>query len=65
GDVPSITIAPGTPWKEAEKELIMQTLQLTKGNKQEAAKMLGISLRKIEYRVKEWGITCGQKMDNT
>ncbi|MBM4055115.1 MAG: sigma-54-dependent Fis family transcriptional regulator [Planctomycetes bacterium] len=61
GDVPSITIAPGTPWKEAEKELIMQTLQLTKGNKQEAAKMLGISLRKIEYRVKEWGITCGQK----
>ncbi|MBM4055076.1 MAG: sigma-54-dependent Fis family transcriptional regulator [Planctomycetes bacterium] len=56
GDVPSITIVPGTPLKEAEKELIMQTLQLTNGNKQEAAKMLGISLRKIEYRAKEWGI---------
>lgn len=39
----------------------MKTLQLTRGNKQEAAKMLGISLRKIEYRVKEWGIACASK----
>ena len=61
GNICPITIAPGTSWKEAEKELIIKTLQLTRGNKQEAAKMLGISLRKIEYRVKEWGIACTSK----
>ncbi|MCF6147484.1 MAG: sigma-54-dependent Fis family transcriptional regulator [Candidatus Kuenenia sp.] len=61
GDIPSITLTLGTSWREAEKELITNTLQLTKGNKQEAAKILGISLRKIEYRVKEWGITCASK----
>ncbi|MCF6149519.1 MAG: sigma-54-dependent Fis family transcriptional regulator [Candidatus Kuenenia sp.] len=64
GDIPPITLTPGTSWKDAEKELIIKTLQLTKGNKQEAAKMLGISLRKIEYRVKEWGITSSQKTNS-
>ncbi|MCF6148618.1 MAG: sigma-54-dependent Fis family transcriptional regulator [Candidatus Kuenenia sp.] len=55
GNAHSITVVPGSSLYEAEKELILRTLQLTKGNKQEASKMLGISIRKIEYRIKEWG----------
>lgn len=52
---PVINISLGISLKEAEKEIIQKTLQLTQGNKREAAKILGISTRKIEYKVKEWG----------
>ncbi len=44
----------GVSLKEVEKEVILRTLQLTGGNKTQAAKILGISTRKIEYKVKEW-----------
>lgn len=55
GDIPIIKIPMGTSLKEAEKEIILKTLQMTQGSKCDAAKILGISTRKIEYRVKEWG----------
>lgn len=55
GDIPAIKIPIGTSLKEAEKEIILKTLQMTHGSKSDAAKMLGISTRKIEYKVKEWG----------
>ena len=54
-DVPVIEIPIGSSFKEAEKKILLKTLQKTKWNKKEAAKILGISLRKIEYRIKEWG----------
>ncbi|MFN3531207.1 MAG: sigma-54-dependent transcriptional regulator [Candidatus Brocadia sp.] len=54
-DVSTIKIPLGTTLKEAEKEIIQKTLQMTHGSKKEAAKILGISSRKIEYKVKEWG----------
>ena len=54
-DVPVIEIPSGSSFKEAEKKILLKTLQKTKWNKKEAAKILGISLRKIEYRIKEWG----------
>ncbi len=38
--------------KEIEKKVILETLRTTNGNKSKAAKILGISIRKIEY--KEW-----------
>ncbi|MFQ5863265.1 MAG: sigma-54-dependent transcriptional regulator [Candidatus Brocadiales bacterium] len=51
---PFLQVRIGTPLKEVEKELIMKTLELTGGNKTDAAKLLGISTRKVEYKVKEW-----------
>ena len=47
-----IKIPVGISLKEAEKEIIQKTLQMTHGSKKEAAKILGISNRKIEYKVK-------------
>ncbi|GJQ50211.1 transcriptional regulatory protein ZraR [Candidatus Kuenenia stuttgartiensis] len=52
--IPVIKIPIGTTLKEAEKEIIQRTLQITNGSKQSAAKILGISTRKIEYKTKEW-----------
>ena len=54
-DMSVIKIPVGISLKEAEKEIIQKTLQMTHGSKKEAAKILGISNRKIEYKVKEWG----------
>lgn len=54
-DAPVIKIPVGISLKEAEKEIIQKTLQITHGSKSDAAKILGISTRKIEYKVKEWG----------
>jgi DNA-binding NtrC family response regulator len=53
-DISTIKIPLGTSLKEAEKEIIQKTLFMTSGSKKEAAKILGISSRKIEYKVKEW-----------
>ena len=53
-DMSVIKIPVGISLKEAEKEIIQKTLQMTHGSKKEASKILGISNRKIEYKVKEW-----------
>ena len=45
----------GITLKEMEKRMILRTLERTK-NKRQAARELGISVRKIEYRLKEWGM---------
>ncbi len=50
----SIKLTTGITLKDAEKEIILKTLELTNGNKTKAAKILGISSRKIEYLVKKW-----------
>ncbi|MBW1644798.1 MAG: sigma-54-dependent Fis family transcriptional regulator [Deltaproteobacteria bacterium] len=56
---------PGTaaddPWagmslKEMEKKMILSALE-RHGSKQAAARELGISVRKIEYRLRDWGLT--------
>ncbi len=51
---PYLQLRVGTPLKDVEKEVILKTLELTGGNKTDAAKLLGVSTRKIEYKVKEW-----------
>lgn len=43
-----------TSLKEAEKQLIMKTLEETGGNRTKAAKILGISLRTLQYKLKEY-----------
>ncbi|OPX18784.1 MAG: hypothetical protein BZ151_12805 [Desulfobacca sp. 4484_104] len=44
----------GMTLKEMEKRMILRALERTK-NKRQAARELGISVRKIEYKLKEWG----------
>lgn len=52
----AIRIPVGISLKESEREIIENTLKMTHGSKRDAAKILGISVRKIEYKVKEWGL---------
>lgn len=49
-----INIRLGLPMKEVEKEIILKTLELTHGNKAEAARILGLSSRTIDNKLKEW-----------
>ncbi len=48
-----IPIRIGTPLEEVEKELLVQTLKVTRGNKQKAAKLLGINVRTIHRKLEE------------
>jgi transcriptional regulator with PAS, ATPase and Fis domain len=50
----------GVPLKEVERELILKTLQKTRGNKLAAAKMLGITRRLLYLRLAEY-VTSGYK----
>jgi DNA-binding NtrC family response regulator len=43
-------------WKEIEKEAILEALRRHGGNRTRAAQELGISLRTLQYRLKEYGI---------
>ena len=42
--------------KSGERELIRKTLLETKGNRRKAAEILGISLRTLQYRIKDYGL---------
>jgi DNA-binding NtrC family response regulator len=46
----------GIPLAEAEKELLLQTLKFTGGNKSQAAKMLGISLKTLYNKLERYGL---------
>jgi len=47
----------GTKLEEVEREMILQTLKATKGNKLRAAKLLGINVRTIHRKIEEIGKT--------
>ena len=51
----SVRLAVGTTVGEAEKALIQLTLQHTKNNKTRAAEILGISLKTLFNKLKEYG----------
>jgi two-component system, NtrC family, response regulator AtoC len=48
--------APGTPISVLEKMHLENTLALAHGNRTHAAEMLGISLRTMRNRIKEYGL---------
>jgi two-component system nitrogen regulation response regulator GlnG len=42
--------------KTNEREAIRKVLDETGGNRKQAARILGISLRTLQYRIKEYGL---------
>jgi len=52
----AIVIPLGTTIQEAEKSLILRTLEYVGGNKQKAARVLGISRRCLYNRLEEYGV---------
>jgi len=46
----------GRPLEDVEKYYIKKALEMTQGNREEAAKMLGIGERTLYRKIKEWGL---------
>ena len=49
------SLIPGAPLCEIEREAILRTMEMVGGSTSRAAEVLGISVRKIQYRLKEYG----------
>jgi len=47
-------LIPGATLREIEREAILRTLELVEGSTARASELLGISVRKIQYRLKEY-----------
>jgi two-component system NtrC family response regulator/two-component system response regulator HydG len=47
-------LVPGATMRDIEREAILQTLEMVGGSTLRAAKVLGISVRKLQYRLKEY-----------
>jgi DNA-binding NtrC family response regulator len=60
GDLASMRFPVGTTVGAAERELILQTLQATGNNKTRAAELLGISLKTLHNKLKEYGSERGE-----
>jgi DNA-binding NtrC family response regulator len=54
-DPDSIRFSVGTTVEAAEKGLILRTLEHTRNNKTRAAEILGISLKTLHNKLKEYG----------
>ncbi len=52
----SLTALVGKPLTELERLFVAETLRLTAGNREEAAKMLGIGERTLYRKIKEYGL---------
>ena len=48
---PTLSLAPGTTVEEAERRLILMTLEHTRDNKTRAAEILGISLKTLHNKL--------------
>jgi DNA-binding NtrC family response regulator len=60
----TFTVRPGLSLAEVEKLLIRQTLTHITSNRDEAAKVLGISRRTLQYKLKEYGLVEESKRDS-
>jgi two-component system response regulator HydG len=52
----SVGLTPGRSLREVEKEMIIRTLEEAGGNRTHTAKILGISRRTLQLKLKEYGI---------
>jgi two-component system NtrC family response regulator/two-component system response regulator HydG len=48
------SLIPGASWYEIEREAILRTYNMVNGSTSRAADILGISVRKIQYKLKEY-----------
>jgi two-component system, NtrC family, response regulator len=53
-DVAGGSLIPGATMAEIEREAILRTMEMVGGSTSRAAEVLGISVRKIQYRLKEY-----------
>lgn len=58
---PRVFVPSGMTLKEVEKEVIVQTLEETEGNRTQTARILGVSRKTLQNKLKEYGIREGQK----
>jgi transcriptional regulator with PAS, ATPase and Fis domain len=61
----TFTVRPGMTLAEVEKLLIRQTLARVTANRAEAANILGISRRSLQYKLKQYGLLEAVKPDGT
>jgi DNA-binding NtrC family response regulator len=54
GPVDRLTFELGLPLREVERRYILGTLRVTRGNRSEAARLLGISVRCLQYKLKAY-----------
>jgi transcriptional regulator with PAS, ATPase and Fis domain len=55
-DTPSVASRIGTSIREVERHLLEKALEATDGNRTRAAEMLGVSLRTIRNKIREYGL---------
>ena len=55
-DTRTMLITLGTSLEEIEQDVIRRTLAEVTNHRERAAKLLGISLRALQYKIKEYGI---------
>lgn len=55
-DAPIMVVSLGSPLKDLEREAIRRTLTEVTNHREKAAKLLGISLRALQYKIKQYGI---------
>ena len=55
-DTHTMVVELGSPLKDIERESIRRTLAEVTNHREKAAKLLGISLRALQYKIKEYGI---------
>jgi len=56
GPVHDVSLRPGIAMRDVEKRLLETTLQATRGNRTRAAELLGISVRTIRNKIREYGL---------
>lgn len=56
-DQRTMTVTLGRSLEDIEREVIRRTLTQVTNHREKAAKLLGISLRTLQYKIKEYGIT--------
>jgi two-component system response regulator HydG len=54
-------LIPGVTLAELERYAITQTLKAVSGSPAKAAKLLGVSRRTIQYRMREYGLVAGSR----